>query len=378
MRDRLGAVVKSFNGVSIVIASKGRVKFLEELLESVQIARSNFTGVSEVILVDDSNENDILEIDRLCKKYSARRIYHSPSVAEKRNVGVRESKYDIILFLDSDCIASPNLLNEHMKLYSTEQVGGVAGLLEFVGEDTWFWNAVNKSPFVICFGLPKMLNEVPWTPTANLSVRKDVFDLVGGFDRSFPDKPGGEDVDLGLRITKNGFVFKCTKDGLVYHSKKTWVPVGDMVKRLWHYGSANYYLMDKHPDWTVGTLPKKPVIAFVILLFTIAMMFINPLFTMLFPIWLLSDNLLTAVMFNRFSNFNNSTLMQQFIVQWLIFHNDMGFIWRCIVKQRFSYIFKDVVYYERQMEGILYNGAISTWSNLIALMILFGAGFLLL
>ena len=200
----------NLNGISIVIATKGRVKLLGDLLESVYTARSNFNGASEVILVDDSSEKDVIEIEAMCKKYDAQRIEFGPSVAEKRNVGARNAKYDIVLFLDSDCIATPNLLNEHYKLYTDDHVGGVAGLLEFVGEDTWFWKSVEKSPFVICFGFPRWMQEVPWTPTANCSVRKEIFEMVGGFDRSFPDKPGGEDVDMGLRITKKGYAVSYT------------------------------------------------------------------------------------------------------------------------------------------------------------------------
>ena len=140
-------------GISVVIATKGRVKLLGELLESVYVARSNFLGKSEVIIVDDSSERDVIEIDKYCTTYDVRRICFGPSVAEKRNIGAREAKYDIVLFLDSDCIATPNLLNEHYKLYTDDHVGGVAGVLEFVGKDTWFWHSVEKSPFVICFSL---------------------------------------------------------------------------------------------------------------------------------------------------------------------------------------------------------------------------------
>lgn len=129
-------------------------------MESVYTARSNFNGDSEVILVDDSSEKDVIEIEAMCKKYDAQRIEFGPSVAEKRNVGARNAKYDIVMFLDSDCIATPNLLNEHYKLYTDDHVGGVAGLLEFVGEDTWFWKSVEKSPFVICFGFPRWMQEV--------------------------------------------------------------------------------------------------------------------------------------------------------------------------------------------------------------------------
>ena len=362
--------LKKLNGISIVIATKGRVKLLEELLASVEIARNNFPDKSEVILVDDSSEKDVVVIEKMCEKYMAKRIYHSPSVAEKRNTGAKAAEYDIILFLDSDCIATPNLLNEHKKLYVDERVGGVAGLLEFVGEDTRFWKAVNKSPFVINFGLPKILNEVQWTPTANCSVRKDVFDLVGGFDVDFPNKPGGEDVDFGIRITNKGFVFKCTKDGLVYHSKKTWIPVNDMIKRVWHYGSSMYYLVSKHPEQSIRTLPKKPVIAMAILLFSIFLAFKSPWFLLIFPIWAIIDSILSAVFFTRFANYNNATFTQQIVVQGLIFINELGYVWRCVAKKQFRYIHTDFLFSPNQLNGVLQNGAVSISSNLVTFLIM--------
>ncbi|GHV15391.1 glycosyl transferase family 2 [Fibrobacterales bacterium] len=362
--------MKHLDGISIVIATKGRVKFLEELLESVYLARNNFSDKSEVILVDDSSEKDVIEIEKICEKYMAKRIYHSPSVAEKRNVGVREAKYDIVLFLDSDCIATPNLLNEHKKLYIDERIGGVAGLLEFVGEDTWFWNAVSKSHFVINFQLPRILDEVSWTPTANCSVRKDIFNLVGGFDNSFPNKPGGEDVDFGIRMTKKGFIIKCSKEGVVYHSKKTWSSVKDMVKRVWHYGSANYYLISNHPEQTTRALPKKPVIAIAILFLSIIMAFITPYFLLSFLIWVTIDFIVENLFIYRFANYTNSTFVQQIIVRILININELGYIWRCIVKKRFSYIHTEFLFSPNQLYGILRYGAINVWSNLITFIIM--------
>lgn len=360
------------NGFSIVIATKGRVKLLEDLLVSVSEARANFDGPTEVLLIDDSNDNDVIEIEKMCEKYDAQRIYFSPSVAEKRNVGARNAQYDIIMFLDSDCIATPNLLNEHYKLYTDEKVGGVAGYLEFVGEDTWFWQAVDKTPFTICFSFPKWMDTVPWTPTANCSMRKEIFDKIGGFDRSFPDKPGGEDVDLGLRMVKAGYIFKCTADGLVYHSKKTWIPVKAMIKRLWHYGSANYYLAEKHPDYVMEIMPRKSylymlgfggIIACSILKF-------NPWILLLIPLWFMVDIMLSAVFINKFASYKGTSFMKQCVVQLLILDNEWGYVCNCIKKGKPSLINKDVVYFDGQMDGIQDTSSIMTWCNLISFMLL--------
>lgn len=360
------------NGFSIVIATKGRVKLLEDLLVSVSEARANFDGPTEVLLIDDSNGNDVIEIEKMCEKYDAQRIYFSPSVAEKRNVGARNAQYDIIMFLDSDCIATPNLLNEHYKLYTDEKVGGVAGYLEFVGEDTWFWQAVDKTPFTICFSFPKWMDTVPWTPTANCSMRKEIFDKIGGFDRSFPDKPGGEDVDLGLRMVKAGYIFKCTADGLVYHSKKTWIPVKAMIKRLWHYGSANYYLAEKHPDYVMEIMPRRSylymlgfggIIASSILKF-------NPWILLLIPLWFMVDIMLSAVFINKFASYKGTSFMKQCVVQLLILDNELGYVCNCIKKGKPSLINKDVVYFDGQMDGIQDTSSIMTWCNLISFMLL--------
>lgn len=362
----------NLNGISIVIATKGRVKLLGELLESVQIARNNFNGPTEVLLIDDSNENDVKEIQKFCIKYDAKKIYYSPSVAEKRNVGARNAQYDIVMFLDSDCIATPNLLNEHYKLYDSEKVGGVAGGLEFVGEDTWFWKAVEKTPFTICFSFPKWMDTVPWTPTANCSMRKEVFEKINGFDRSFPDKPGGEDVDLGLRMVKAGYIFKCTADGLVYHSKKTWTPVKAMFKRLWHYGCANYYLADKHPDYVMEIMPRKTSLylfgIFGILVASAIKM--NPLLLVTIPIWLVLDVMLSSVFINKFASYKGTSFLKQCVVQLLILDNELGYVYTCAKKRKFKYINKDIVYFDGQMDGIQDTSSIMAWENMISFMTL--------
>lgn len=368
------------NGISVVIATKGRVKLLEDLLVSVQDARKNFDGPTEVLLVDDSNEDDVIAIDSMCMKYDARRIEFGPSVPEKRNVGAKEAQYDIILFLDSDCIATPNLLNEHYKLYTDEKVGGVAGYLEFVGEDTWFWQAVDKTPFTICFSFPKWMDTVPWTPTANCSMRKNVFEEIKGFDRSFPDKPGGEDVDLGLRMIKAGYIFKCTADGLVYHSKKTWIPVKAMIRRLWYYGSANYYLTEKHPDYVMNIMPRKTSLYLtgLISLLAVALITMNLWTLLAVPLWIIGDIMLSALFINKFASYKGTSFLKQCVVQLLILDNELGYVWTCLKKRKPSYINKDVVYFDGQMDGIQDTSSIMTWCNLLSLLLFIVAIFLII
>ena len=69
----------NLNGFSIVIATKGRVKLLEDLLISVKEARKNFDGPSEVLLIDDSNEIDVIEVEKCVTNMTHKEyIFHHP------------------------------------------------------------------------------------------------------------------------------------------------------------------------------------------------------------------------------------------------------------------------------------------------------------
>lgn len=368
----------NYNGISIVIATKGRLKLLEDLLKSVQVARSNFDKPTEVLLVDDSNDADLPTIERLCSSYGARRIPFGPSVPQKRNVGAHYAQFDIVLFLDSDCLATPNILNEHYRLYGGKDVAGVAGYLEFTEEGSWFWGAVEKTPFVICFDLPRWLDTVPWTATANFSVLKHVYEQVGGCDKAFPDKPGGEDVDLGLKITKAGYTIKCTAAGKVYHSKETWQQPNAMFKRLWHYGAANYYLADRHPDYRFSIMPRKSFVLFVGLLACIAFAVLkaNIAALLVFPIWILLDLVLTALCMRSIAS-ERATFLQQIAIELMFMDNELGYVITCMKKGKPSYINKDLIYFDGQLEGVQKNSSVMIWCNLISLLLVSSALWLL-
>lgn len=351
-------------GISVVIATKGRVKLLDELLESLDAARSRFPLPSEVILVDDSSPDDVREIEDMCERHDARRIAFGPSVAEKRNVGVRNSRYDVALLLDSDCLATPELLNEHYRRYEDSSVGAVAGLLEFVGPDTWFWEAVANSQFVVCFDFPRWMETVPWTPTANCSVRRDVFEALGGFDRDFPDKPGGEDVDLGLRITQGGHVMTCNPKALVYHQKKTWIPVKAMIKRLWHYGSADLFLMERHPDLLYPCYPRRTLLALSVVALCAAFAALaSPLSLAVAPIVLLVDLALCAAAMQSYEK-RRVSFLQQVVIQLLILDNELGFLCRCLERRRFDFMGQQLIYFDGQAFGIVDRGSLLTLAHL--------------
>ncbi len=249
--------------VSVVIITQGRVPLVEALLCSLDEARAELAATSEVLVVDDSRPSDAEALRRACSAHGARYVAAgSPSVSAKRNQGAGEAAFPVVLFLDSDCLATPPLLVEHARRYDDPAVHGVLGLLEFDGPGTEACAAVDLTPFAGSFGWPREYATVSWGPTANLSVRAASFAALGGFDETFPPRPGGEDVDLGLRLTARFGRLACAPEARALHTRYTWNSFRGNLRRFFQWGVADRYLVVRHPQRTFRDLPRLPVLAF--------------------------------------------------------------------------------------------------------------------
>lgn len=359
-------------GISVVIATRGRIHLVESLLKSLQVSRSQFPGRHEIIVVDDSSESDAKRLFAICHQYDAEMVPQGPNVTTKRNYGARLAQYDIALFLDSDCVATPQLLCEHEGCYHDPEVGAVLGLLEFVGPDSFFWKAIQLTPFVIPFDFPKVLEHAPWGPSANLSVRKDVFQTIQGFDETFPQRPGGEDVDLGLRIAKAGYSIHCNLNAVAYHSKDTWIPVRTMCHRLFHWGVAECFLMERHPNRVVTTLPRKSLVftATALLMFVLALLTGKWWLVAFFPLWVVTDVLLQATLQLLWAGRPLSQLLQQFVAVFLVLVNELGMVRELTRRRRWRYWTSQMLYTPGQMEGEWHFGGSKMWASFVSIWIL--------
>jgi GT2 family glycosyltransferase len=254
--------------ISVIVPTFNRASLVARLLRSLDQAAKQFTGQSEIIIIDDSEPDEAARIQALCTEYAALYLAGPASVRQKRNLGVRQARYSVILFIDSDCEATPDLFNQHARSFAgaNGRVAGVAGNTEFVGDSGWVWEVTQRTQFLNAFSFARRMQVAPWATCSNTAYRRDVFEEVGGFDTHLPFALGGEDVDLGLRLNNAGYQILCNPDAIVHHSRETWNNLKALWQRAFLWGRVDVHLYyRKHRERVSTGLPKFGIIFLLLL-----------------------------------------------------------------------------------------------------------------
>lgn len=368
---------KNRYNISVIIPIQGRSQLLEALLISLDKALSKDKYHAEIIIIDSSKQQDSKEIELLCEQYEAKYIKGPLNVREKRNIGIKEARGKIILFVDSDCEVSQNIFEEHLKMYDNPDTGGILGVTEFAGKETPTWKIVKRTKFLDAFSFAKTLcnyvDSAPWGTCTNLSFRKRILKKVGGFDTNFPFRLGGDDTDLGIRINQAGYKIKMNPNAIVFHTRDTWNNLLAVIERIFRWGRMDYYVFyKKHKDKISPTFPK-PVIVFSFLLifgFVKAIMD-NILLGLSLPfIWLLLFLFLNTLFKIVSSKDSFKSIFFEILAQSLHFLFDSGTIIESIKNKKLLALFKGPLDDPRQVI-VLWNGKVKEiWSIVLSIFII--------
>jgi len=172
----------------------------------------------EIILVDngstDGTEKMVASLSPPCHLLYLHEERRGPHIA--RNLGIKHAKGEIVIFVDSDILAPPNFIAEHLrfhKKYGDKVIvsGPTVRTSNLMDDFSDIEKRKKKKKFFDWSG--------PSFITSNLSVRRKYLLEVGGFDEDF-EGMGWHDWDLGLRLTKIGLVAKRNLNAIVYHYKE--------------------------------------------------------------------------------------------------------------------------------------------------------------
>jgi GT2 family glycosyltransferase len=136
-----------------------------------------------------------------------------PGRARARNRGVATSDAQLLAFTDADCRPRPDWL-EHLTACLARGEPLVAGRV--VVTTSAAPNAIERFEALWRFRDDPQRG---WAPTANLGMRREAFDAIGGFDPGY--RHIGEDVDLCLRAGAAGFPLTRCPDAIVEHAAET-------------------------------------------------------------------------------------------------------------------------------------------------------------
>jgi cellulose synthase/poly-beta-1,6-N-acetylglucosamine synthase-like glycosyltransferase len=213
--------------ISIIIPFRNEsINILESLssIENQEYPKENF----EAIFINDSSDDDSLELINRAKKSENIRVLSVPNdyskfQHKKRAIryGIENSKGDIIVTTDADCVHPLKWLKTLVSQFDAE-TGFVSGPVEFTEEQTFFDRA-QKLEFagLVLTGAGLIgINKPLICNAANIAYRKKAFEEVDGFAYRH-DLSSGDDELLMQKIKKETsykIKFCMNKEAMV----KTW------------------------------------------------------------------------------------------------------------------------------------------------------------
>jgi hypothetical protein len=227
-------------------------RLLASLSEAIE-ALAQDGGSADVMLVDSSAGPEAGRIRALAEAHGARVLRTANDVRHKRNLGIRNARGDVVLFVDSDCEADRRLLLEHAHGHRVglapdgRSVGGVLGSVTLSGAITAAWRAADAAGFCDSFDFARRYPQAEWGPCANLSFRRELLVSLGGFRADWPRRLGGDDVELGLRVNASGYAILCRPSAVVRHDRGTWARWGAVAERAWRWGAMDVHVRAASP-----------------------------------------------------------------------------------------------------------------------------------
>lgn len=210
--------------VSIVIATS-RSKVIERLLKSL---RDQTFRDFEIILA-------CIKIDRgmkeLSSKYGARLLEDEGKGLEyARNLGIKEARGEIVVFLDDDVALEKDWLELIVKDFNINpRVGGVGGIPIPAKDDKilshlFFYETITDLMINRAEGLTgwqgkseSFAEKVDFLSGSNMAFRRAILLQIGGFDENFYGSSVGEDVDVCLSVSKEGYHLILDPNAKAYH-----------------------------------------------------------------------------------------------------------------------------------------------------------------
>lgn len=191
-------------GISVVITVRNEAANLIEVFSGLEGQEGPF----EVVLVDsESSDNTAEVVARFQDRLHIKHLVRKSTRGEGRNIGVAESSYSSVVFIDGDVTVSPGFISSYRKCFS-EGYELIAGEVVSSGVEKFRLGRVEL--LFRGFEITR--------PSANLGYARDLFRKIGGFD---PEFITAEDIDLNLRAMRANARHTVCTDCVVHNKTRS-------------------------------------------------------------------------------------------------------------------------------------------------------------
>jgi len=245
--------------VSVIVPTYRRPDALRATLEAL-VAVEHPTELMEVVVVDDGAEAATEAVVERSARDGFRIRYASQEqrgAASARNLGAQLATGNVLVFLDDDMLVEPDHIAQHLATRARYGDCLVNGHWEFTPEtiaaleetpfgrfrmavERWYKDGIAKTP------LDGSCVEPAEMTACNLSVRRELFLELGGFDEEIPFA-GAEDVEFSYRAAQAGCRFVYNPEIRLLHNDRR-VTLRQFGTRHMRGAMTAVYLAAKHPE----------------------------------------------------------------------------------------------------------------------------------
>jgi glycosyltransferase involved in cell wall biosynthesis len=232
--------------ISVLIPTYQRKEVVRDAVRA--LGRVRYGGeVEVVVVVDGSTDGTAAALARVESAFPLR-IFEQPNrgPANARNRAAAEARGEILLFIDDDMIATPEMLEEHGRSHREGadavvgdfpvELGSRRGFLSesIARQEIWERDELILSPFEVFSG--------------HISVKRSAFEAVGRFDEEYTanGKYGNEDIDFGQRLLRHGYRIRRNPKAVCY--QRSLVGPHEYMRRARSVAEADVQFADKHPE----------------------------------------------------------------------------------------------------------------------------------
>jgi cellulose synthase/poly-beta-1,6-N-acetylglucosamine synthase-like glycosyltransferase len=241
-RNRKG--MKFSPNLSIILPTHNEEGIIDDTIKSV--VNAEYPNKKEIIVVNDgSTDNTANIVKKLSKKNPQIRLLNQEHLgkAASLNFGVKNAKFDTLVFLDADSLIGKYSLKELVQPIEDKKVAAVSGVIRAKltkNPLTWFQDfeySMTSGWRYVC----NKINSISVIP-GFMAIKKQALKKIGGFSIDTLT----EDFDVALNLREAGYNITMSPKAVIY----TDVPSSfkKLFSQRFRWGRGTLQVIKKHSD----------------------------------------------------------------------------------------------------------------------------------